>query len=405
METTEGKAVRKRRALGGLRQRGAVWYVSLHVGGGRYIEKSTKVSSPPGTARPPKAAEAALQALFQKYGRGNVKPDARLTVAGFLTERWLPVLTVRAPMARKAKGSISQSTFESYRETVTAHLAPFFDGLRLDGFTSEDVARYIAAKRKAGLSDSTVHRHLMVLRAALDAAIAFRLMPGPNPVDALPKNIRPQAKKVSQDEAERMRLTDEEQERFLRVAVATKHPAFYVTLALTGLRTGEALGLKWGDVDLDAKSLHVRRSIRHGIVSAPKTLNSEREVALLAHNVKILRTWKAHQGEQRMEAGPDWPGDDWVFTNGEGHDLDLGSLRRNEWRRVLKAADLRPGFRFHDLRHSHGSWLVRHGWSANAVQRRLGHSDPATTMRLYIHTGQEEQSIAVAALDRSVREG
>jgi integrase len=172
-------------------------------------------------------------------------------------------------------------------------------------------------------------------------------------------------------------------------------PLFIVALAV-GLRQSEALGLQWGDVDLDAATLRVERSLQrtHGLYTfAPvKTAGSRRTVALPAPVVATLREHRASQLRERMRVGPAWEGELWsdlVFATEIGSPL-LGTSVTRRFRKLLAAARL-PDFRFHDLRHGAASLLAALGVSPRATMETLGHADVSTTLGVYTHTTPELQ--------------
>lgn len=162
----------------------------------------------------------------------------------------------------------------------------------------------------------------------------------------------------------------------------------------TGLRRGEVLGLRWADVDLEARTVVVSRSLsqtKAGVaLKEPKTARSRRTVILPAATVEALT---AIQGA--TESGPEG----FVVQGTDG-----GFWVPNQFSSEFRRAARRRGFtyRYHDLRHGHASQLLALGIPVPVVSARLGHSNAATTLRVYAHALPGQDGLAVAALDAAL---
>ncbi|HEY8864495.1 MAG TPA: site-specific integrase, partial [Candidatus Dormibacteraeota bacterium] len=166
-----------------------------------------------------------------------------------------------------------------------------------------------------------------------------------------------------------------------------------------GLRQGEALGLRWHDVDLEARQLHVRHALqridgRLQLVE-PKTARSRRTITMPATVVNALRD---HRRRQQDEQRPIVQLAGFVFAHPDGSPLD-GSVVTHQFQKLLKRAGL-PRLRFHDLRHSCASLLLAQGVSARMVMETLGHSNISTTMDIYSHVMPSLRQDAADAMDR-----
>ena len=173
-----------------------------------------------------------------------------------------------------------------------------------------------------------------------------------------------------------------------------------VTLA-TGLRQGEALGLGWQDVDLEAGGLRVRHALQRMNRSVqlvePKTSRSRRQVALPASVVTILRDHRKRQLQERLWAGSRWQEGGFVFTSSIGTPM-MGSDVTRRFQSLLAAAGL-PRMRFHDLRHGAASLLLAQGVHPRVVMEMLGHSTIALTMNVYSHVIPELQREAADKME------
>jgi integrase len=183
--------------------------------------------------------------------------------------------------------------------------------------------------------------------------------------------------------------------RLFEVAAGSQWEPLLATLALLGVRCGEALGLSWSDVDLDTGIVTIRRSLsrvkvegKTRLVLAPtKTRSSRRPLPLPLVLVSLLRSWRSDQARQRLRAGKHWGGgwarENLVFTTSLGTPLDPDNLRHalDRLGREAGIGHVHP----HQLRHSVASVLIAHGHTPPEVARVLGHSSPSVTMSYYAH--------------------
>jgi integrase len=181
-------------------------------------------------------------------------------------------------------------------------------------------------------------------------------------------------------------------------------PLFRLMLA-TGLRQGEALGLHWADVDLDAGTLRVcwtlTRTSRGLELGEPKTDKARRTVPLPRSAVATLLVHRARQEDERHTAGTTWRNNRLVFTTEIGTPLEPRNvLRRFE---VLAERAGLKGVHLHTLRHSAASFLLAAGTHTKVVQEHLGHSSYTITADIYSHVGPAQQREAADRLDEALR--
>lgn len=270
-------------------------------------------------------------------------------------ETWLEVY--KQPFVSDAT---YRSTYEAY---VYNHMIPFFGHRKLREITPADVQKYFSAK--ADKSQSFLNKNRFMLSAIFDTAIDNDLCDR-NPV----KNIKYSSKKKKQT---KKALTDEQIERLEKYAIG-KRPEIILFLN-TGIRRGELCGLQWTDVDLQLKTLTVNRAIAESggkcSINPPK-FKSYRTIPLNNKALAVLLQQKKNNKSI------------WIFPS------RTGDFRRpDKWTNLLEKfmRELPPDLQCtsHELRHTYGSYLRRHGVDIYTIQQILGHKDINVTACTYVH--------------------
>jgi integrase len=323
------------------------------------------------------AVNALKQLRFDK-AKGNLTIEKSCKLSEFI-ERWI----------KEKKSNTKQSTYESYEDTCRLHITPALGWNRLDKITKSHINDYLNQKSQSELAPSTVRRHKAILYSIFSLAESEGL---------ISKNVVEGSSKVATGvkiDAIRI-LTKQEKDKLLEVARKAyekkgeghfKLAYHIVLLALaTGCRRGELLGLKWENVDLQDKKISIRQNIvevKGGIrIETPKTKGSIRTISIDQDTVKAL--------EELSDSST------WVFSNKKGGPLVPSNLGR-AFRELLSEAGI-SGVRFHDLRHTHATELIRMGVKTKTVSKRLGHADVATTLRIYVHSGDEDDQEAAQSM-------
>jgi integrase len=177
--------------------------------------------------------------------------------------------------------------------------------------------------------------------------------------------------------------------------------------ALTGMRRGEVLGLRWADLDLNNGWLAVRQTLvvvnNHIHVSQPKTARGRRRIALDPASCNALRHHHRTQAAERLSAGPSWSDTGLVFTHQDGRPLHPEYVRRL-FDRHLQRIGL-PRIRLHDLRHTHATLALQAGVHPKVVSERLGHTTIAMTLDVYSHAIPALEQDAAATIAALIQEG
>jgi integrase len=252
-----------------------------------------------------------------------------------------------------------------------------------------------------GLSRRSVRYLHAIVRGALSDARRWGLVT---------HNVAEQADPPRQDRnRDAMRTWSAEQVRaFLDHVGDDRLCTLWLLLVSTGMRRGEACGLHWDDLDLEAARVAVRRNLtavrgrgpaREASWSEPKTSRSRRSVALDANTVEQLRAHRRRQLEERLAAGPAYVDRGLVFCREDGSELDPDWVSKR-FERLADAAGL-PRIRLHDLRHTHATLALQAGVHVKVVSERLGHATVGMTLDTYSHVipaMQEDAAQRVAAL-------
>lgn len=344
-----------------------------------------------------KDAERELTRLLREIDTGAHVEPTKTTVGAFL-DRWLKDYV--ATCIDKPK------TRQSYTMIARRHLIPKLGHLQLAKLTPAAVQSYYSATLAGGrvgsdgkptgkpLSATTVAHHHAVLHDALEFAVKLGLL-GRNVTDATePPRIRRQEMKT---------WSEDEVQRFLTAAEASRYYALFILAVTTGLRAGELFGLRWQDVDLAAGTLTVKQTLeKPGFAPSfgrPKSRASQRTLPLCHTSIVALRTHRATQNESRLRLGTEWYDFDLVFTVFDGKPLRSGNVTRDVYHPLIEKAGV-PLIRFHDLRHSHATMLLSANVHPKIVSERLGHSGIALTLDTYSHVMPGLQREAADSLDK-----
>lgn len=196
-------------------------------------------------------------------------------------------------------------------------------------------------------------------------------------------------------------FTPEEARIFLAAMKGDRLKALYSVALTMGLRQGEALGLRWTEVDLEMGYLRVSKQLQRfdgkTLLVEPKTTRSRRTLALPASITRSLKEHRHRQLEERSAAGDKWIDSGLVFTTTFGKPIDATKISK-DFHRHLDRAGLTQR-RFHDLRHSCATLLLVQGVSPRVVMEVLGHSQISLTMNTYTHVIPELRRQAANRMD------
>ena len=338
-----------------------------------------------------KEAQTALNKVLTSVAEHSYVAPSKETLEQFLTGQWLPAI----------EHTVRLTTYRSYVQHVRWHIVPHLGELPLQALSGAQInalyARLAACGRrggKSGLSALTIRHVHAVLHRALKDAVRWGVL-ARNPIEAADPPRVCGSREMKTWSAEQL-------EAFLRFTRDDRLHALWQLLALTGMRRGEACGLRWCDCDLEQGRVAVRRAlvpIAHTVlVSEPKTARGKRSIALDERTMAVLKEHACEQASER-ETAAQWTETGLVFTRMDGQALPPNSVSRC-FVRLVRQAKL-PAIRLHDLRHTHATLALQAGIHPKVVSERLGHATVAITLDIYSHAIpalQEEAASKIAGL-------
>ena len=336
--------------------------------------------------RTKKEAESKLAEVIHQMETGMFIEPSKMTVADYL-KQWL---------SDYASTNVRPRTHERYTGIVERHLIPAVGQIKLVELRPAHIQAMYSKSLNAGrldgkpggLSARTVLQHHRILSEALSHAVKWNLV-ARNVANAIDPP-RPQRKEMTA-------LDTQDVVRLLKATEGTIHNAIFHLAVYTGLRRSEILALAWKNVDLDLVTLSVVR-VMHQLPGGrvafdePKTAKGRRLVDLSPDTALLLRSHKRQQASLREELGDHLSEEDLVFSHPDGSHV-LPATVSQAFRRIANRLGL-PTQRFHDLRHTHASLLLKGGYHPKIVQERLGHASIMTTLDTYSHVTQGLQALA-----------
>ena len=340
-----------------------------------------------------KTQKATLQQLHQMldlYCDVDLTEECRMTLGEWM-DKWLDEYMLF---------TLRESSINGYRNLIEHQIKPFIGDNRLASLTTADMQKFYNKVKRQGranehhlhgkeLSNSMVRKVHMVLHQALNVAVRERLIVrNPTLGTTLPKKTH----------TEKQVLCDSQLERFMEAIKVDKYwyDFFYLEI-MTGMRRGEICGIKWSDIDFNAGTLSIRRTVmnkRGGGVSIgdTKTTTSERTIILPPSVLTLLR-------EKKADAICEWVFPHYTNPSDPLHpDSAYGKLKT-----LLKNAEL-PLIRFHDLRHTFATQAMQGGVDAKTLAGILGHTDASFTLDTYTHVTGDMQRNASAVVNNMMQQ-
>jgi integrase len=310
----------------------------------------------------------------------SVKIDDRETVAQYF-DHWL----------HGKRHALKAKTHHSYTQYVAKRIVPVLGSIRLEALRHEHVAAFVDALAVEGRGAATIKAILAVLRSALGDAVRTR---------RLTHNPAEHVRTPDVVQGERVPWTADQAAHFLDHVAEDRLAELFEVIIGTGLRRGEALALRWVDVDLDRRVLRVRRSVTDVggrlVIGKPKTAGSAAGVGLSDRVVAALVRQRERQVFEALEWADGYSDSGLVFTREDGTMLRPEHVLRR-FHELSAAAGL-PLVRLHDLRHLAATLMISAGVPLALVSKTLRHSQVGITVNLYGHLTYEAAQAAADSL-------
>lgn len=292
------------------------------------------------------------------------------------------------------KTTVKPSTFENVKSKVEKMTEEHFKEMKLKKITVAYCQRVVIELSKTYV---LYNHYLSVINRIFKYAVLMDILDS-NPFD---KVIKPKSRQVQR---KGNFLTKEELKEFLKLAQTATLSYFFPLVHLmsyTGLRQGEALALKWSDIDFENKKITVDKTAvrikEKQTLQTPKTKNSKRVISIDPTTLSILKSWKKDQIKIYFKNGKHFEGDDnFIFTNERGEWVHIHNFIRY-FKRFIADHKLKP-ITPHGLRHTHASLLFSAGVEPKNISDRLGHSTVQITLDLYTHITEEQRTDTVEKL-------
>lgn len=367
-----------------INKRGSSWQVRYDAGNdpitGKRIQKSK-------TFKRKKDAENFLIDI-QKALKDNTYVEENKITTGAYMLKWLEDY---------AKPNYADTTVAGYERNIKNHMIPAIGAIPLQKLKTFHIQEFYKDMQKKGYSAKTIIQIHRILNQALTQADAIGLI-FKNPATAvlLPKPEKFEATTLDQTQVMYMLKTLKKNDSELYIPV--------LLAVMLGLRRGEVLGLRWQDVVFEQKQILIRNNRTYDgkniVNTTPKSETSRRILSMTSFLETELKWHKEKQEELKARLGNQYSGFDFVCTRENGTLFHPGTLSKIFAKEIYKM-DL-PKLRFHDLRHTNATIMLKNNVPAKVASERLGHSTVAITLDLYSHVTNDLELEAAEAIEKSI---
>jgi integrase len=366
-----------------------MWIGSITIGweGDKRIRKTVSAKTGAGVREKLRVAQAKIDA-------GLPLDDDKLTVNQLL-DRWFNDVM---------RHQVASPALSNYETIARIHIRPTLGRKQVAKLKPAEIDALLSAKLDSGLAVSTVRRIRSVLAQALTQAQRWEMVG---------RNAASLSRPPRAPRREGRSLSPEQVGKLVTAMTEDRLASLFLTMLGTGLRRGEALGLRWSDVDLEHAVLTVRNQLRREpgrldpevgkragaalVLVEPKTSSSKRIVPLCDWVVEALKVHKVHQAAEHQALGAAWRDSGFVFTTTIGTPVDPRNASR-AFSELAKEAGL-GAWHIHELRHSSASTSLAQGVPVEVVSAFLGHSSIRMTVDTYGHIGDSQLRTAADAMD------
>lgn len=370
---------------GYIRKRGSTWEYTVDLEPD--VLTGTRKRKTKSGFRTKTECQKAMNALIYEIENGEYFEIEKSSLNDYL-KNWLSTY---------AKLNLAPKTYSSYKEIIDKYITPKLGMISLEKLKPLHIQNfYTCCLTEYKLSGTTTLYCHRILHVALNQAIKWQLIKT-NPCNMVnkPRKDRPEMNVLDTNEVDLLLNRIKDLSLYMPVLLAVT----------TGMRRGELCGLKWENVDLDNGILYVKSQLQlidnSKQLMPLKTAASKRKIILLDHTIPILKVYKEKQEENKKIYGDNYNKENFVLSHIDGTPYDPDYITRNfaRWMNTLSKELNIPKVRFHDLRHTHATLLLKAGANIKAVSERLGHTSVAMTLNTYSHLLPDMQMDAVTKLN------
>lgn len=332
-----------------------------------------------------KDAEIFMTEKLRELDTGIFANDKNMTLAEYL-KYWYEQICVP---------NLSPTTYESYEKNIRVHISPALGNIKLSKLAPIHLQTFYSNLLESGLSKTTIRYIHRIIHSALEQAVKWQLVV---------RNVAGNTSPPKPDKYTANILNSTEISTLLNVSKASDIYIPIVIAIYTGMRRGEIVALTWDNVNLDKKYIRVCKALyktKQGLIyKSPKTQKSNRFIPISDTLVNILKDLKKQQEILKELNGDTYIDKNLVCCTENGNEIDPDCLCP-KFKRILRKNNL-PIIRFHDLRHTHASLLLKEGKQAKAISDRLGHSTISTTLNIYAHVYEETSRDLAESFDELI---
>jgi len=381
-------------------RRAWVAQVTLTDQSGKQIKRRRLIKVDRKTRVPPDAAIRALEELRAVKDAGGMAQE--ISTVGELIEKWLSTISIKGPY--QAEG-LAPATIEQYKSIATHQILPYLGRTKLKDLNHYSIDKWLATLQKSTYltqsgqprtyTSNTLRLSRVVLSAAVGWATKERILTY-NPVrDSRPPGGRPKAKRHA--------MTEEQAQRLIEKSRGYELGPLWALMITSGLRRGEALGLRWQDYDGESIVIASQLKLENGKVIRGdlKTERSKRSLRLPKFLIADLEAHRIKQREYFKQLGKPLP--DLIFASSSGSAIRPDNLRKR-FLTALREAGIEPHedgrqWTVHELRHTAASQLLNDRMPIQIVSRALGHSSVRVTIDVYAHLSDKDTELLADSME------
>ncbi len=327
-----------------------------------------------------KKAKEKLREIEDQLSKGIHLPDNKIPVFSEVAKEWINHKT----------SNLRGSTWSVYDGHTKNHFQEF-DDLKINCITVAMIEKWITDRQAQQMPIGTTRKILVSMGQIFKYAARHRYIPY-NPYLDAEKPRADQSEDIETGDAELRILNPSEINAFIKATEDQKYHTLFRLAIMSGARQGELLGLKWSDVIWKDSQIHIQRTFNNQAWYKPKTKASNRKIDLGPSMMAELKKWKIACPPNNLNL---------MFPNESGRPINHNNLVNRYYVPALEKAEIEI-IRFHDLRHTYASLLIRQGENPKYIQKQMGHSKVSTTLDIYAHLFSKVNQEAACRLENNV---